>query len=156
MNLLKNKKAVVIIGGILCGFFLLFFGGRAEYKTSDDVNNELYSNEELSVYTETLEKRVEAIISNIDGVSGVDVLITFESSNESVYASGSSNRDFVIIQNSDGSESGVKLMEINARVRGVAVVCDYGENDIMKKEIIDMLASLFDIGVNRIAVLQAK
>ncbi len=156
-DILKNKKLKVVIIGILAGLCLVLAGNLGNNKTSSDVKNEnLYPSDELNVYTEKLEKRLEEIIENIAGVQDAEVLITIESSNENVYASNGVNKDFVIIENTDGSESGIKLMEINAKVRGIAVVCDYGRNDILKKEIIEMLSSLFDIGSNKVSVMPSK
>ncbi len=158
MKLLKNKKLMMIVAGVAAGLCLVLAGSlkKDTSKGTDTSKEELYSSEELTVYTEKLEKRLEELVGNIAGVKDVDALITFESSKENVYASNGENRDFVIIQNSDGSESGIKLMEINAKVRGIAIVCDYGGNEALKAEIISMLTSLFNIGSNRISVMPAK
>ncbi len=158
MGFFKNKKVLMIVAGVAAGLCLIFAGSLQNNEKSSSVasKEELYSSEELTVYTEKLEKRVESIIENIAGVKDADVLITFESSKENVYASNGENRDFVIIQNSDGSESGIKLMEINAKVRGIAVVCNYGGNEALRGEIIEMLTSLFNIGSNRISVMPSK
>ncbi len=158
MKLLKNKKLMMIVAGVAAGLCLVLAGNLKNdtSKGTDTSKEELYSSEELTVYTEKLEKRLEELVGNIAGVKDVDALITFESSKENVYASNGENRDFVIIQNSDGSESGIKLMEINAKVRGIAIVCDYGGNEALKAEIISMLTSLFNIGSNRISVMPAK
>ncbi len=158
MEILKNKKIIMIVAGVAAGLCLIFAGSLQNdtKKTANTNKEELYSSEELTVYTEKLEKRVESIIENIAGVKDASVLITFESSKENIYASNGENRDFVIIQNSDGSESGIKLMEINAKVRGIAVVCDYGGNEAMRGEIMEMLTSLFNIGSNRISVMPSK
>ncbi len=158
MNFLKNKKIMMITAGVAVGLCLILAGSlqNSNDKISDIEQKELYSSEELTVYTEKLEKRVEDIIENIAGVKDADVLITFESSKENVYASNGENSDFVIIQNSDGSESGIKLMEINAKVRGIAVVCDYSGNEKLRAEIIEMLTSLFNVGSNRISVMPSK
>ena len=81
------------------------------------------------------------------------MLVTVEISKEKVYATTGGDRDFVIITDSNGNESALTVAEINASVRGIAVVCNYGENEALKKEIIGMLASLFNIGTNRISVM---
>ena len=157
-ELFKNKKAVMVIAGILCGLSLILAGSLQRKNEGKDTTEEerLYPSEELTVSTEQLEKRLAEIIEHISGVSDASVLITFETSNENVYATSGSNQDFVIINDPNGGENAVKLMEINAKVRGIAVVCDFGGNESLRKEIIGMLTSLFDIGSNRISVMQSK
>ncbi|MBR2460071.1 MAG: hypothetical protein IKB34_02415, partial [Clostridia bacterium] len=82
-------------------------------------------------------------------------ILTVESSAETVYAKEGANSDYVIIQGADGSENVIPLTEISAKIRGIAVACDYGENEALKKTVIDLLASLFDVGANRISVISA-
>ena len=154
LNLFKNKNLLIIAIGCICGFLLIIFGSfDSDEKSQPSVNENIYSSEELEGYTETLEKRVTELISHIGGVSDVNVLVTVEISNEKVYATTGDNKDYVIITDSSGNESALAVAEINASVRGIAVVCDYGGNEALKKEIIEMLASLFNIGTNRISIM---
>ncbi len=157
MEILKNKKILMIIAGVLCGICLIVAGRLGgDENPAYPASSPLYPSEEVKVYTEQLEKRLESLLSGIGGVRSVDVMITLESSNENVYATSGANSDFVILQSSNGSESGIKLTEINAKVRGVAVVCDYGGSEEMKMQIIEMLTSLFNIGSNRISVISSS
>ena len=114
-----------------------------------------YDNKELQTYTDSLEEKIRSFLGNIGGISNVSVIVTVESSAERVYATQGSNSDYVIVTDPDGGENTVPLTEISAKIRGIAVVCDYGGNDALRIKIIELLASLFDIGSNRISVISA-
>lgn len=156
-EIFKSKRTTILILGALLGIFLVIIGSVKQ--TSDDTSlspPSQYYSEELVTYTNYVENRVKDIVGEISGISNVSVIVTVESSNENIYAESGMNRDFVIITDGNGKESAVKLFEITAKVRGIAVVCNYGNNDNLKKEIIEMLSSLFSIGSNRISVMQSK
>lgn len=156
LKILKNRSAIIMIIGCVCGLLLILLAGTSDGKEGAIKEEEdLYTSEELEGYTEALEKRVSGLLSHIAGVSDVKVLVTVEISKEKVYATTGDKKDYVIITDSSGNESALTVAEINASVRGIAVVCNYGKNEALKKEMIDMLASLFNIGTNRISVMEA-
>ena len=155
-DIFKNKKVLLAAVGCMCGILLILLGsfdnGNKSTKPDTSVS---YTSEELDSYTASLEKRISALVGRIDGISDVTALVTVDASKESVYATSGSNRDYVIIKDSSGNESALKLSEINATIRGIAVVCDYGGDNALKMQIIELLSSLFGIGSNRISVMQA-
>ena len=156
LKLPQNKNLLIVVTGCICGLLLILLGGIGEDEKSDiPLRDDLYTSEELEGYTETLEKRVADLLSHVGGVSDVNVLVTVEISKEKVYATTGDNKDYVIITDSSGNESALTVAEINANVRGIAVVCNYGDNESLKKEIIEMMASLFNIGSNRISVMSS-
>lgn len=158
-KIIKNKNFIMMLLGVVCGIALFVIGF-----TSDSSSNTLkqapdqptYDSMELKNYTDTLEEKIEKFLSQIKGISNVTVLLTVESSGETVYATEGENSDYVIIKNSDGTESAIPLTEITAKIRGIAIVCNYGENEKLKITVIELLASLFDIGANRISIISAE
>jgi len=154
----ENKNLLMIFCGVLVGALLIVFGATKDSGVDKDEINEgsaKYSSEELESYTDSIEKKLKGHIEKIGGVSDVSVIVTIDGTNEAVYATDGSNKDYVVIKDSSGNESAVMLMEINANVRGIAVVCNYGNNEIIKQNIIEMLSSLFNIGANRISVMSS-
>lgn len=155
-DIFKNKKVLIMAVGCMCGILLILLGslegGNKGIKMDTNV---AYTSDELDSYTASLEKRISALVGRIEGISDVTALVTVDASKESVYATSGSNRDYVIIKDSSGNESALKLSEINATIRGIAVVCDYGGDNALKMQIIELLSSLFGIGSNRISVMQA-
>ncbi len=156
-EIFKNKKVLMAIIGCICGILLIIAGsyGGGTDKNTENQNSELYPSEELEIYTERLEKRICDLVGKVNGVTDVSVLVTIDTSNENVYATSGSNGDFVIVTDPSGKETPVKIMEITANIRGIAVVCDYGGDEALRKNIIEMLSSLFSIGTNRISVMPA-
>ena len=152
---LKNKNVLFALIGVILGVLLILFGtlkgdSDSEPSTGDSVK---YSSEALESYTSSLEAKIKALIEKIGGVSDVSVLVTIEGSQEKVYATEGANKDYVIVGDKNGSGNALQIMEISATVRGIAVVCDYGKDEVLRQKIIEMLASLFNIGVNRVSVV---
>jgi stage III sporulation protein AG len=154
-KLLENKMLLMIILGVLTGALLIIFGSVDSDKNTDTrlPSSAEYGGQELESYTQNLEKRITELIERVGGVSNVSVLLTVDASNETVYATEGVNKDYVITKGKDGSEEAIRIMEINSTVRGIAVVCDYGGNEELRVQIIEMLSSLFCIGTNRISVM---
>lgn len=155
-DILKNKKLLFAALGCTCGILMILLGSFGNGKNVQAPQSDAsYTSEELESYATSLESRISSLIGKIAGVSDVSTLVTVEASKEAVYATSGNDRDYVIVKDSSGNETAIKLAEINATIRGIAVVCDYGGNDALKKEIIELLSSLFGIGANRISVMQA-
>ncbi len=157
-KLKKDKKALftVIIG--ITGMLLILlselplFSGEAKDVRSD-------GNEYIN---RSLEQETEKLISEIKGAGKVSVMLTYESSEEKVWAKDTDikstgedekniNEKHIIIDGTDG-ETGLAVRVIYPRVRGVAVVCSGGDDPIVKSEIKALLSALFDIGSNRISI----
>jgi stage III sporulation protein AG len=154
-KLLKNKNILFALLGVITGVLLLIFGSINDTSSHTVSPQTSFSSEELESYTTSLEKKVSDHISKINGVSDVSVILTIDGSNEKVYATNGSGKDYVITKDSTGNENALILTEINATVRGIAVVCDYGQDQTLRQQIIEMLSSLFNIGANRISVMPA-
>ncbi len=156
-KIISNKNFLFVAAGIIAGILLIVAGsiGKDDKKAEPEITEQKYTSDELESYTDTLEKKIAGLISKIGGVSDVSVLVTVDGSNETIFATEGTDNEFVIIKDSDGNEYVVRVSEINAQVRGIAVVCDYGGNDQLKMDIINLLSSLFAVGANRISVMQA-
>lgn len=157
-SLAKNKNLIFIISGIVVGFILLFYGSVSDKKETPQNNQSQnnYSSPELQTYTAYLENRIEDLLNQINGVSNAKVMVTIESSKETIYAKEGANLDYVIIRDSSGNENALPVKEISANIRGVAIVCDYQNNDSIKIKIIELISSLFGIGSNRISIMNSK
>ena len=152
----ENKNLLTLVLAVFVGILFIVFGllGEDGEKT-DTLEKVEYSSPELESYTASLEKRITAHLERIEGVSDVSVLLTVDTSGQNVFATEGNGNDYVIIKDSSGNENVVKLTEINAKVRGIAVVCNYQGNEEKRQQIISMLASLFNVGTNRISVMSA-
>ncbi len=125
----KKKIALILIlvslGLMLIAISSIDSGGEAD--PSD-----------LSEYKEALEKRLEKLCSEVDGVGKCTVMVTFSRGEENTY-------------------KGSQLTETKPpQVLGVTVVCDGGDSAQVKARLSQMLCALFDIGANRVAILPSK
>ena len=114
------------------------------------------------------EREMEAILSKVNGVGRVDVMLTLQSGTELVLASNSSLRysgsphnpddydrssETVTVSGGSGSDV-VVTQEKSPQYRGALVVCDGGDNDAVRLQIIEAVAALTGLGSDRIAVVR--
>ena len=119
-------------------------------------------------HTQQLSEELTELISRIKGAGRVKVMITYDTSDENVYAkdtdeeyeSGKTDSsgqriksEYIIIKGGD-SEEGLKIKNILPTVRGVAVVCDGAGDPTIKAQIIGTVSALFDINSTRISVAE--
>ncbi|MBE6588489.1 MAG: hypothetical protein E7647_08795 [Ruminococcaceae bacterium] len=148
---LKNKKIWLIAAAIL-GIVLMVVPGlfpeseESKEKAADTV-----------YYSEILEKKLKELITSAEGVGEATVVVTLDTSLESVYATnekrgeGSIAVEYVIINTGDGEEP-VPVSEIYPRVRGVAVVCSGGAEPEVQKRVTELICAALGISSNKIAV----
>ncbi len=150
-NLTKNPKLLVILG--ICGIVLilissLFPSGSNKSKKTDKSDDKTYTVDE---YRNRLESDVKSIVEGITGVKNPTVVITLESGIRYCYASAdetdtsssmsekndqsseSKKQSYITVKNSDGGEQALIVTEIMPEVRGVAIICN-GGNDIVTQE----------------------
>ena len=150
VNILKKisdkGRLLMIAVGVIAGVILLTAGSGD--KTAKDPAED---REKLIEYTEMIEKKIEAICSEVNGVSNVKVAVTFESGFEYVYAKNDGKGDLLVV-GSGSSESAVKVMERPPVIGGIGVVCKGGENPAVQKRLIDLLSAAFGISSNKIYI----
>ena len=144
--------AVAALGAIL---MLLPFS--TEKKEAPETSAQTESCEDTELYSERLEKRITELICSAKGVGKAQVVITLDSTEESVMAqnsdisSGKTAIDYVIINGSDGQET-VPIARIYPKVRGVAVVCTGGGDPQVRKLVTELISAALGISSSRIAV----
>ena len=126
----EKKKIALILVLVSLGLMLVALSSVSSPNESEQAG--------LSEYKEELEKRLEKLCSEVDGVGRCSVMVTFSRGEENTY-------------------KGSQLTESKPpRVLGVTVVCDGGESAAVRARLSQMLCALFDIGANRVAVLPSK
>ena len=160
MKKLKNdKKALltVIIG--LLGMLLVLLSEIPSSVSGDGKSEKTVQTE---FYNDNLERETEILISKIEGAGKVSVMLTYEATEETVWAkdinskngggeSADKEEKHIIVDTSAG-ETGLAVKVIYPKVRGVAVVCSGGEDPVVISRIKSLVSALFDIGSNRISI----
>ena len=157
---LKNdRKSLGIICAAVFGMLLIMLSGNTEEKTAQ-------INEGVTAFSEeNYEEKLQKLLSEIEGAGKVRVMITYDSSDEEVFAfnkdedykneEGRYSNDFVIIDSEKG-ETGLKLKTVYPKIKGVAVVCDGASDPVIKGQIISVISALFDISTNNISVVSTE
>lgn len=172
-TLVKSKKGVAIIAVILlAAVFLLFSGSSTEEKKENLYFEEKIETEE---YADTLEKRLESIISSISNAGKTEVMVTLSGSTHYIYQidrktsadndlenggimkeSASDEENTVIVKNSSGDEIPVLKHTSSPDIRGVLVICEGGERADVKENVSKAVKALLGISSNKICVLKKK
>ena len=161
-KLKKDKKLLLTVAaGILGIVFIVIseFIPKSSYKKAETGEQNKNS---VSSYEETLEKRLESIISSVDGAGRVQVMVTLDTSEQTQYAkdekenskSGDKSYEKKFVLTDD--DSGVVLKTTEPEVRGVIVVCDGGDNAAVKNGITSAVRAALSVDSNKITVLKMK
>lgn len=146
IKFLPQKKIVIMILIALIGFCLILFSSQFSSKDKNTKNENEY-------YSEFLEEKIENLLLEMQEIDSVSVLITLENSGETLYAQNhSTNLSEYVIYSADNGQSGLKIADINPKIRGVAVVCNNGDNISTQSKIISLLSSALGISTNKITV----
>ena len=159
----RFRKAAVIIGAALILLIFLSTLSPAESKSA------AAPAEDTAILEEKLEKRLETLLAEIDGVSSPNVMLTLDRTSETVYArdsrsgaasesddSGSSensdSESSIVIVGSGSDKTALTERTVLPRVRGVAVICGGADNVLIKEKVVNTVASVLDISTSRVYV----
>ena len=137
-SLFKNEKAFkTLLVGALALIALLFVSDAFSQNDRGGSNPAAVSDyTAYEEYEKRLEQKLERAISAIDGVGEFTIVVTLDSLSENVYSERG---------------SGVRTV-ITPKVRGVAIVCEGGENVIVKQKLIELVSRVLGINTTRISV----
>lgn len=124
-------------------------------------------------YTESVEKKLEELISDMLGKTSVRVMVTLESGKEYVYAdeiktdaditrdqsalktqqSDKNQKSYIVIKDADGNEKPLVITEKMPTVRGVVVVCEDGETPAVASAVRLAVKSALSVDEDKICVI---
>lgn len=167
VNKFKNPKFLIISGciGILLIFLSTFIGTDA--KTPKSTSSSEFSVEQ---YQEKLEKDVAEIVRGITGSRKVTVVVTLESSmcykyaditegstqdkteNDTVSKSHELKQGYITVKTADGGEQALLITTQMPEVRGVAIVCEGGDNQAISEKIQNSVTAALNITTKRVYI----
>lgn len=170
LELLKGKWhfAFIFFGVIILLFS--FFGD------SEEATAYIKENVTSEQYIKETEEKLNEIISEIIGSRNVKVMITLDSSIENIYADSTktdtqvkengensnlnkteqSNKveeEYIIVKDSDGNETALTVAQIMPRIRGVLVVCDGGNETVIRDIVKNAVVTVLDINSKKVCVV---
>ena len=105
---------------------------------------------------ESLESRLESILSRIDGAGEVKVLLTEERGGEVFYQTEGEDGKTVLVSGADRSESGLVRTTQPPSYRGAVVVCRGADSAAVRLAVVEAVANATGLGTDRITVLKMK
>lgn len=179
----KNKKFVFLMMLlIILAIFLTFYpfkGGGNEstgpvITMQNDTNKQMKSNEEDN-YEERLERKLEVILSQMEGVGAVDVMVTTISTEEKIIAhdintsqqktEDKTQTGTTRITNQSQNNTNVVLQDGNVpyvtrenapEIRGVFILAQGAEDSNVKMAISEAVSKLLDVPIHKISIEKKK
>ena len=154
-SFLRNKKLLLLFAALaLLGVILMCAMGNGK-----ENDNKALSIEDMdpAEYASSVEQRVKELCNRIDGVSSTYAVVTLKGGYRAIYASdiqsGSSNsKNQTVIIGNGSAEKGLLVGYQNPEIAGIGIVCSGGDDYNIKKNIIAVVSSAFDIPSNKIFV----
>ncbi len=171
-NILNKKNAgrilfLLAITGIAL-VYLSGFIGKGEKETEQTDTDEQY--------VEQLEEKLASVVEGITGEKSVQVLVSLESSKETVYAdlvdeSNDKSNDYegdatkktqeksdtkqslILVEDKDGGQQALVITTIAPTVRGVVVVSSQAENELVKERIVTAVTTALNIPSKKVCVV---
>lgn len=165
---LKNPKALIILG--IAGIVLIFLSSLGSQNEQSQNPDTLFTEFSVEDYRLKLTEDVEKIVKQITGNSDVTVVITLESGmrykyadvtegssadkteNDTVSSSSESKQDYITVKTSDGGEQALLVTAQMPEIRGVAIVCVGGDNELIAEKIENTVTAALNITSHRVSI----
>ena len=112
----------------------------------------------LDDYADRMAAQLEELLAGVEGAGQTRVMVTLESGEETVYALDETRGEqqgysweHVILDEGQGDEALVETVWLPA-VRGVAVVCQGGDDPAVQARLTEMVSVLLGVSTNRISI----
>lgn len=167
---LKSEKAIriiVLLGllGMLCILISSCFS-KSESKTEQTIEPQtedaVWS---ATSYCSELEEKLQTMLTSMEGVGNCEVMITLRSTASYQYAQDESRSDsaerteqqqeYVLIGNGETEHALVKSI-VHPEIQGVVIVCDGGENSVVREQVYEVAAAALQIKNSQIYVAKRR
>lgn len=171
----KNKNQKIIIIGLIG---LILISASSFLKKDSKKEEVLPQKQTMEKRQEKLQENLENIISSIEGAGKAKVLVTFENSAETVYATeekknkeasedksegeimrkketDDSEKKYITVKDGEGTEHALAVTEIEPKVKGVVAICSGGDNPVIKKRVTEAITTALNITSKRVCVTKS-
>ena len=107
----------------------------------------------------SLSEELAQILKNIQGAGRVQVMLTLESSEQTVYQTdkpSTDRQDTVIITNENREQSGLVQQVISATYRGAIILCQGADSPTVRLAITDAVSKVTGLDSSQISILKMK
>lgn len=184
-NMKKDQWLIVILAGVLLFVIALPTGGTKKTKETEKAKTDALqqrttgeeAEEGVEAYETFLEKRLETLLSKMEGVGKIQVMVTLEDNGEQILekdekesrtttgeGSGESARTATevnleyatIFVEENGNKTPYIIQVKNPKVKGVVVVCEGGGSSSVAQNISKAIGALFSIETHKIMVMKME
>lgn len=164
---LKSPKTLMILG--IAGILLIFLSSLFSSEPNQTVkteNNQIDTEE----YRLNLESEIAQLVSEITGSRKVSVTVTLDSSvkysyadtreetssdktqNDSKTSESEIKSGYITVKTSSGGEEALLITAQMPEIRGVAVVCEGGDSEILREKIENAVTAALNITSKRVYI----
>ncbi len=156
MGWVRKYRFVVLILLIGMGLMLIPFGSKEKA---------VPTSQQVAPTQTDISRELSQILSQIDGAGEVRVMLTVRTGVSTVYQtddsvtsgdSGSTKQDTVIITDENREQSGLVQHIIYPEYRGAIIVCQGADNVQVRLNIMEAVARITGLGMDKISVLKMK
>ena len=174
-----KKWMLLAMVGVICLLMATYIEKMDSKKGDMQLENIHIQKEEETSYGTQLERRLEQVLSTVEGAGQVEVIITFVDSGEKVVnkdvnnsASNLTEQDSaggnrvseeyhyeentILSGSSTGSGTPYVIQELTPTVLGVLVVSDGGDSPVVVEKITTAISALFGVSAHKITVLKRE
>lgn len=168
-DIFKNPRMLITLG--ICGIALLLFSSLLGSSDKETLKNNTDTAKQTEEYRLNLEESILKIVKSISGDKKATVVITLENSIKYSYAdslnttssnssgsntkneSSSSSKTYLTVRGDDGGENPLIITEIMPEVRGVAIVCEGGDDSQLAEKIKNAVTAALNITSKRVYIV---
>lgn len=157
----KVMRLLVIVG--LVGILLIALSELPSCEKAEKSTSVTLTETQVE---QALEKRITALLREVEGVGSCRVMVTLESGTQTVYAAdtvsstgadgAASLSESYLTVDTDTGPVGLLLTRIQPTVKGVAVVCDGGGDTAVCQRVIQVVSTAFHISERRVCVVKQE
>lgn len=165
---LKNPKFLIILG--FAGILLIFLSSLGPSEKENKNSSSAACTFSAEGYKVQLEEDITAMVRKITGSKNISVMVTLESGVKYSYAESAegvteqkSEKDtessseeikqsYITVKTSDGGEDALLVTEIMPEIRGVAIVCDGGDDEFTREKIKNAVMAALNITSKRVYI----
>lgn len=150
-EILKKYRYALLVLVLGVGLMLLPVG-KSETTAAEPVSTQPEQD------TTDMERRLEAILSQIQGAGEVQVLLSVAQGEQTVYQADTADgrTDTVIITDGDRAQQGLVEQVNPPRYLGAVIVCQGADSAAVRLAIVEAVASATGLGTDHISVLKMK
>ncbi len=158
----KYLFVIALIGIALIFISTLNFGEKENYISDTEYD-----------YSSETEDKLKSIIKKITGEKNVEVFVSLDNSEQTIYADSvktsvdlsedtvggeTSKRDnkeqeYIIVEDSDGKQQALVVTTVAPTVKGVVVVSKCASDPIIKEEIVNAVTTALNISSKKVCVV---